>query len=462
MSLPSELHAIHLGGSQQYQVARSLRFRSSNSAYLSRTFGSGNRSTWTWSGWCKYSNLGTTYRPFLAYSTSAFGIGGASAQADCLYFNQSGVWSGYTAAVFRDPSAWYHVMFVYDTTQATAANRIKVYVNGVQYTFTTEGGTLPSQNSSGPWNQSGSHTSMWNSGWNYFDGYAAEINFIDGQALTPSSFGQTDSVTGAWIPTRYTGTYGTNGFYLKYTDNSGATATTIGKDNSINGNNWTPSGISVTADSTNDSVIDSPTNYGSNVGNYAVLNPVMPGISGISNGNLNTTSQNICVSTIGFSTGKFGFQWTCNGGTNEADIGCLLFSSGGPFSTATNYNTYRTGTVGAIDWYTYNGNLYNETSLVAAYGASWVAGDKFQMFVDADAGNVYLAKNGTLLNSGNAVITGKTGKTWWPYAARYAASGNVASIDMDFGQQNFNPNSILSGYNTLCTQNLPTPSIGLY
>ena len=219
MSLPSELHAIHLGGSQQYQVARSLRFRSSNSAYLSRTFGSGNRSTWTWSGWCKYSNLGTTYRPFLAYSTSAFGIGGASAQADCLYFNQSGVWSGYTAAVFRDPSAWYHVMFVYDTTQATAANRIKVYVNGVQYTFTTEGGTLPSQNSSGPWNQSGSHTSMWNSGWNYFDGYAAEINFIDGQALTPSSFGTTDSVTGAWIPTKYTGTYGTNGFYLPFSDN---------------------------------------------------------------------------------------------------------------------------------------------------------------------------------------------------------------------------------------------------
>ena len=471
MSLPNQIHPFHVvGAGSQYQVARSLRFRKSNSAYLSRTpSGAGNRQTWTWSGWVKFASIVSTDYPTLFMGgatqsdTGALRIGIGTNNLVVQGYNTNFIVS---SQVFRDPSAWYHILIAFDTTQATASNRLKAYVNGTQITaFGTDNRASLTQNTNYGINQAALHRIGYESatfGSTYSDFYLGEYYFIDGQALTPSSFGTTDSVTGAWIPTKYTGTYGTNGFYLPFSDNSGATATTIGKDNSGNGNNWTPSGISVTAGTTNDSLVDSPTSYGSNVGNYAVLNPVMPGISGISNGNLNTTSQNICVSTIGFSTGKFGFQWTCNGGTNEADIGCLLFSSGGPFSTATNYNTYRTGTVGAIDWYTYNGNLYNETSLVAAYGASWVAGDKFQMFVDADAGNVYLAKNGTLLNSGNAVITGKTGKTWWPYAARYAAGGNVTSIDMDFGQQNFNPNSILSGYNTLCTQNLPTPTIGLY
>ena len=114
----------------------------------------------------------------------------------------------------------------------------------------------------------------------YFDGYLTEINFIDGQALTPSSFGQTNTITGVWQPLKYTGTYGTNGFYLNFSDNSNNTATTIGKDYSGNGNNWTPNNISVTSGTTYDSMLDVPTPYadgGNGRGNYAVFNPLDKG-----------------------------------------------------------------------------------------------------------------------------------------------------------------------------------------
>jgi hypothetical protein len=118
------------------------------------------------------------------------------------------------------------------------------------------------------------------------DGYLADIHFIDGQALTPTSFGAFDATTGVWNPIAYSGSYGTNGFHLPFSDNSAATATTLGKDTSGNGNNWTPNNLSVTAGAGNDSLVDSPTNGtassggdagGTVVGNYATLNPLAGG-----------------------------------------------------------------------------------------------------------------------------------------------------------------------------------------
>ena len=459
------------GSPSSYQISRSLRFRSSNSAYLSRTFGSGNRSTWTWSGWYKCSNLGTTYRPFLAYSTSEFGIGGASAQADCLYFNQSGVWSGYTAAVFRDPAAWYHIMFVYDTTQATAANRIKVYVNGVQYTFTTEGGTLPSQNSSGPWNQSGSHTSMWGSGFNYFDGYAAEVYFIDGQALTPSSFGQTDSTTGVWSPIAYTGTYGTNGFYLKFADNSGATATTIGKDSSGNGNNWTPSGISVTAGTTNDSLVDSPTNYGSDTGaggevrgNYCTLSGVDKESNlTLINGNLQASSSTTVwydASGTIWSTDSFYFETT----VNETPGGTKAFSAGVANTATPNGGSHlvgdSTGTYG-VWWSTVT--MYRQGNGAAATSITTPAsGDIYGFACKPSTGEIWIARNNTWLSGSpsagtGALFTGNSGIPYTPRCAEYN-SGGAGVFIYNFGQRPF-AYTAPSGFKALCTQNLTTPAI---
>ncbi|NBS70356.1 hypothetical protein EBT31_15800, partial [bacterium] len=145
-----------------------------------------------------------------------------------------------TSQVFRDTNSWYHLVVA-----ANSSSSLKMYVNGVEVT--------QFQVVIGPdatdwfYNSTNAHNIGRYSAGYYFSGYLADIHFIDGQALTPSSFGQTDATTGEWVPIAYTGTYGTNGFKLNFSNNSAATATTLGADSSGNGNNWTPNNLSVTA-----------------------------------------------------------------------------------------------------------------------------------------------------------------------------------------------------------------------
>jgi hypothetical protein len=225
-----------------------------------------------------------------------------------------------TTAVYRDVSAWYHVVVVLDTTQATAANRVKLYINGTQVTAFSSA-TYPSLNDTFGWNNSSiAHqigASTGDGATAYLDGYQTEINVIDGTALTPSSFGETSLTTGQWIPKAYSGSYGTNGFKLNFSDTSAATAAAIGKDSSGNGNNWTPSGISVTAGVTYDAMLDVPTNTSATVANYATWNPLLfytSTVPTITNGNLtggwNNTSMH-CGSTMTCpSTGKTYAEFT--------------------------------------------------------------------------------------------------------------------------------------------------------
>jgi hypothetical protein len=206
----------------EYPISNSLRFNSADSAYLSRTPASAsNRETWTWSGWVKRTAVTNTGQNL--FSTD----NGSSTTIGQLFFNDAILefncyassayqWRLITTQVWRDLSAWYHIVAVLDTTQATSSNRVKLYVNGVQITaFSTA--TYPSQNFDGAYNLNQPHyigAAITSSG--YLNGYLTEVNFIDGQALTPSSFGLNDPETGVWSPKRYTGTYGTNGFYLKF------------------------------------------------------------------------------------------------------------------------------------------------------------------------------------------------------------------------------------------------------
>jgi hypothetical protein len=207
-----------------YQIERSLRFNSADSAYLNRTpSGAGNRRTFTLNFWAKLTGTGLGF--FIAATgasgnnmTSLYwrGLSG-TAKIEFEHFNGT-TYNLTTDAVFRDPSAWYMITVVVDTTQATAANRTKIYVNNVQQTVT---GSYVPQNTDLFINNNTEHdigaSINANAGrGNYFNGYPTEINFIDGQALTPSSFGETDSNTGVWKPKAYTGTYGTNGFYLPF------------------------------------------------------------------------------------------------------------------------------------------------------------------------------------------------------------------------------------------------------
>lgn len=233
MGLPNEIHPFLITGNDanQYKVANSLRFRANNSAYLSRTPGSAsNQTTFTWSGWVKLGTL-STYYLFTGgtSSTNRFQIDFYLNALEVSMNNGTWIINLLSTQVFRDPAAWYHVVVSVDTTQATSTNRVKLYVNGSQITsFQTS--TYPTQNLSTPVNSTVEHTigQSKGGGGGYFDGYMAEVNFIDGQALTPSSFGYTDNLTNQWVPKQYTGTYGTNGFYLPFKDNS--STTTLGYD----------------------------------------------------------------------------------------------------------------------------------------------------------------------------------------------------------------------------------------
>ena len=205
-------------------VNNSLRFRNSASAYLSRTpTTAGNRKTWTWSGWVKRGRLGVKQYLFqvgTTISTSGYINLFFTASDTLLVEPGGGSWLA-TSSVYRDPAAWYHVVLACDTTQATDTNRLKLYVNGTQVTALSIA-SYPAQNLDTSVNNTVIHdigAEAYNGPANYFDGYMTEVQLIDGQALTPNSFGTFNSY-GVWQPITYGGSYGTNGFYLPFISNS--------------------------------------------------------------------------------------------------------------------------------------------------------------------------------------------------------------------------------------------------
>jgi hypothetical protein len=244
-----------------YQISRSVRLRSSASAYLNRTFGTPtSATTWSFSCWVKRGSLGAFQ--YILSGGTANNNGFRFTNLDQFELTTGGV-ATTSASLFRDPSAYGHLTVISNGTT------VKGYWNSVEIVSKT--GTLA------VFNTATLHRigrSVFSTAF-HFDGYLTEINFIDGQALTPSSFGETNALTGVWQPKKYGGTYGTNGFYLNFSDNS--TAAALGTDFSGNSNTWTVNNISVTAGATYDSMIDVPTPYadgGNGRGNYCVINPL--------------------------------------------------------------------------------------------------------------------------------------------------------------------------------------------
>ena len=257
-SLPSALVTDDsaLGG---LVVERSLRFDDGDSAHLNRTPSSAsNRRTWTWSAWVKRSELSSTQgRLFGGGVTSSdyFEIYFPSGdELRVLWYEGSQKLTNSTAK-FRDSTAWYHFVVAVDTTQSTAGDRIKMYANG--NLLEKNNSTVPAQNFETSVNNTVQHNigNYLAGNTSYYDGYMAEINLVDGFQLTPSSFGYTDFQTKTWKPKIYSGSYGTNGFRLDFSDNSAATSVTLGKDRSGQGNDFTLNNMAVS-----DSVLDSPSN----------------------------------------------------------------------------------------------------------------------------------------------------------------------------------------------------------
>lgn len=230
------------GAGAGYAIERSLRFNSGDSAYLNRTPSSaGNRKTWTWSGWVKRSKISITQTLFSAAVDvdNRSHIFLFSDDTILIYGQNSGsqVIALQTNSVHRDPSSWFHLIVSVDTTQSTTADRCKIYINGAQLVENVLS-SYPSQNTDLQVNDT-CGTYIGTRGYtaaDYADCYLAEVNFIDGQALDPTSFGAFDS-NGVWQVKKYSGTYGTNGFHLDFKDNSSNAA--LGTDTSGNSNTWT-------------------------------------------------------------------------------------------------------------------------------------------------------------------------------------------------------------------------------
>ena len=439
-----------LAGEDSYALKNSLRFRSSASAYLSRTPASaGSLTTWTFSAWVKRGNLGSI-QSFLSSNDGNISYVGFFSNDKIRFLTGSFTSTFETTQIFRDISAWYHIVLVWDTTQATASNRVKLYINGIQVTaFDTT--SYPALNGTCEINKVASHTLSGYAGGQYFDGYQTEINFIDGQALTPSSFAETDTATGAWKPKKYAGTYGTNGFFLPFTDNSALTSGSnagLGKDFSGNGNYWNTNNISITSGSTYDSMTDVPTLTSATAANFCTLNPLDQYAVTNSDGNLQTYSGTTTANirgTIAVSSGKW--YWEVTAGTYATANTHMI----GVCDATTAISSTSWGTANCWSYYASNGNKYN-AGANSSYGATYTTGDVIGVALDMDNGTLTFYKNGV---SQGTAYTGLTGKT---LTSSFGTAAYTLYCQYNFGQRPF-AYTPPTGFKALNTFNLPDPAI---
>lgn len=453
-----------------YNLTRSLRLRSSASAYLSRTPASaGNRSVWTWSGWVKRGKLGTLQGIFGAGNTSGGGPGATYITgvtfngSDQLFCYWGGSGAGTSTAVFRDPSAWYHLVVVANTTTLTCyMNNVSVLSNSISGSGAindTQKTTLGSF-----WDTAGSAV-LWVN-----DIYMAEVNFIDGQALTPSSFGSTNATTGVWQPAPYTGTYGTNGFYLPFTDNSALTTSSnvgLGKDFSGNGNYWTTNNISITSGVTYDSMTDVPTLTSATAANYCVVNPLDKNANiTMYDGNLRAVYSSTNGSARGSiaipASGKFYWELSTNLLTDGDNAVAWGLCSGSRSLSAV------IGQSG--DFATYLVSVIRQYSGASYFGTTAtlpVNGSINQVVVDATNGKMWVGNNNTFYD-GTGGITGNpsTGANptftgsfagLFPFIFFDLTVGNI-NIYANFGQRPF-AYTPPTGFVALNAYNLPDSTI---
>ena len=465
-----------------YNIDYSCRFNAGDPGYLQKNFSSGSPgTTWTWSCWIKRSKLGATQQPFDCY------IDGSNRHH--LAFNADDTFNTYllysgsttvalrTTRLYRDPSAWYHIVVVWDTTNPTSTERVRFYTNGVRDTVNiVESSAYPAQNDLSPMTDdvqhaisvySGNFTSS-PSGW-----YLAEMNFIDGTAVAPSSFAEADEDTNEWKAIRYGGSYGTAGFYLKFED-----AADLGNDSSGNGNDWTVGNLVAT-----DQMIDTPQN--STGGNFCTLNPLALGDNGSWNGALIEGNLSMSGSSgLAHSRSTFALD-NVNGSYWEVRWGSATDCNAG-ISKLGNNNLTSSSKIGADPGYLetgYKGStgvIDTNGSTEATYATS-AQGD-ILAFAYKD-GRLYVGKIAsasaapTWFNSGNPVAgTGYVNATVKPDPTEWAVAMNN-NHKINFGadssfqgyetaQGNTDSNgygdfwgTVPTGYLALCSNNLPDPSI---
>ena len=471
-----------VGGNESkgYEISNSLRFNRGDSPYLNRTPSSaGNRQTWTTSFWIKRTTLGTSQHIFSTYT------GTASINTQCdfrtdntfQFYDSPGSgsynWYYLTNRVFRDVGAWYHFVLAVDTTQSSASDRVKIYVNGVQETSFSSSTNPSENNNTADWNNNSEHRIGRHSS-NYLDGYLTEFHNVDGSQLLPTSFGEFDD-NGVWIPKRYIGSYGTNGFFLQFKQTgTSQNSSGIGADTSGNDHHWAVNNLAAT-----DITEDTCTN------NFATLNPLFlsrfDGDGTFAEGNceINFTSANsdrgYGFSTFGVTSGKWYWEikipTVARANTGIGDINAIAAFTGPLYDESTSKG-FIVNYAGGIE----------ENTTSTSYANSLSDNDIVMWALDMDNHRAYYGINGTWQDSGDPTSgstgTGdvttqisdqshlNTGEPMFPFCLDASTSGQ-SKFQWNFGNAPFSISSgntdgkygnfeyaVPSGYYALCTKRL--------
>ena len=457
-----------VGGTQDtgaYEIDNSLRLNDGDSPKLTFTPSSAvtsERKTFTISCWVKRgSNFGTN-----SFLWEMGGNDNANERIFCrfdsnnrLNVNDSSTAFRIPNRVFRDPSAWYHIVVAFDTTDSTADNRVKVYINGVQETsFLTSNN--PGQNDTKGFSHNSEHTIARTGIDNNFsfDGYMTEFHAVGGSQLDATSFGEFND-NGVWIPKKYTGSHGTNGFYLEFKQTgTSANSSGIGADTSGNDNHLAVNSLSAT-----DITTDTPTN------NFCTWNPLIgraASYATFAEGNLDAdfTSGSVyyrATGSIGVTSGKWYAEIKCidDGGATDLKIGVEHASP-----DQTDVTSPHRVVVAS------NGNKQSDGS-ASSFGDSYSDGDIIGVYLDMDNGTIKFSKNGTAMASGASAFTDLISampESGWAF---FAFGYNNANVQANFGNSpfsissgnadangygNFEYSPTLSSVNyySLCTKNL--------
>ena len=434
---------------------RSLRFNSDDDAYLSFTPSStGNQKVWTWSGWVKrtklgvYTNLITCDHHDGEHNNGMVQLAISNSDQLYTYFDTDGSnpYGNIHDAKLRDPSAWYHIVWKVDAANTEQS----IWLNGVDYQ-TSSGQNPP--NYAYAMNKASHLMTMGASAWdgvtNHSDLYLAEVHYCDGQEYQASDFGETNADTGQWVPKTVSGlTYGTNGFYLNFSDKSGTTATTLGKD-SAGSNNWTPNNLSVGTGAASDSFVDAPTN------NWCTLNPLDNGGNTLSQGNTYATTSSgfdLIRSTFFLTSGKWYWEVTCTN-VGETFVGVSdnleLLTGRGAQTTATSCMVRTT-----------DGDKYINATESSYAGAAITDGETMMFALDMDNGKFWAGKSGTWFNSGDPVAgsnpaTSALTKAVSPSASIYDSE----AVWFNFGAGKNFAHTPPTGFKTINSSNLPEATI---
>ena len=441
-----------------YEIDQSIRFESGDDALLSRSLSSsGSLTTWTLSCWVKRgrpnANENGQWFPIWSASdgssTSDYPLSITDASTPGFWAIAIGGQNWTTSQRVGDVAAWYHAVVVWDSTNGTAGDRMRLYINGSRVTSFSATGTVSSSLSS-RWNSSSySHHRIGSLNISagpdnkyLFDGYLAEMVFLDGTATTDaSSFGEYNS-DGVWIPKDVSDlTFGTNGFYVDGRDSSD-----LGDDESGNGNDWSSSGLAAA-----DQMSDTPTN------NHCTLNPLWVDGHTLSDGNLvaSAAADSAAIGTMAFDptdSDGFYFEAKVTTAATYPNVGIRTAESPSQIGAVTNLSGNSTGR------YAFAGSSGNFTDAGSgsSYGSAWAGTADKVIGVLVKAGALYFSIDGTIQNSGTAAKTGLTGYML-PTVFYDAGSGTTAAWEMRFDASDWSTTP--TGYKAISTANLPDPAI---